>query len=574
MPVIADLPAMTFSSQSQEPAEVAGIRHLRAQTERASGTHLSFALTIADALLAIGFAGGLAGAISTLVAGGAAFLLAWLSLTAGCALLRGCAAMLLARTGAMAAGGVKLSMRRRLIDVTLRTNAPVHLRNGETGSLMALAVDEIEAVDSYVARYLPARKAATVVPILVLAAVAFASPVAAGILVATCVPFVVMMAMAGAASASESRRQFEALSRLSGLFADRLRALPVVLAFGAAPRETRRLAVAADEVAGRTVKVLRLAFLSSAVLEFFSALCVALVAVYAGFNLLGLLPFHVPEKLSLGAAFFALALAPEFYAPMRRLAAAYHDRRAALTASERLVAFEGSAPTSIEPHRAPPQPAAALGVRVRLDNVLVHYEGAALPAVCRLNLDVRPGRILALMGPSGSGKTSVLRMLLGLAPLTAGRVTIDDVDLREGGGLASQCVWIGQNPLILPGTIRHNLLLVAPNATAAELASVVTTAGLVPMLARRVGGLDGLLDPRGSGLSGGERRRIALARALLKPAPLWLLDEPTAHLDEHAEHEFIAAIARACAGRTVIIATHSERLAAIADEVVLLRAAA
>jgi ATP-binding cassette subfamily C protein CydD len=299
-------------------------------------------------------------------------------------------------------------------------------------------------------------------------------------------------------------------------------------------------------------------------------LCVALVAVYAGFNLLGLLPFHVSEKLGLGQAFFALALAPEFYGPMRRLAAAYHDRRAALTAAERLVAFEGSAPPFVQPRHDLPPPVSSPGVRVRLDNVQVRYEGACMPAVAGLNFDLPPGRILALMGPSGSGKTSVLRMLLGLAPLTAGRVTIDGVGLQECSDLASQCVWIGQSPLIVPGTIRENLLLVAPHATSAELAFVVAAAGLQALLIARAEGLDAVLDPRGSGLSGGERRRIALARALLKSAPLWLLDEPTAHLDEQAEREFISAIARACAGRTVIIATHSARLAAIADKVVRL----
>ena len=528
------------------------------------GIRVSSALLVADAAAAICFAGGLAGALQALVAHRP--LAGWLALAVAGAVLRGMLALLATRVGARSAESVRAGLRRRVVATALDRSAGVRGGDAATASLLNVAVDEVDAIDGYVARFLPARRAAAVAPLVVLAATAVASPISALVLVLTFVPFVALMAFTGMASAAQSQRQFAALARLSGLFVDRLRALPVVLAFRAEARETRRLADAAAEVARRTVAVLRVAFLSSAVLEFFSALSVALVAVYAGFNLLGLLPFHVPERLDLGRAFFVLALAPEFYAPMRRLAAAYHDRSAALAAAARIEAFEGTPRASA----APPSPACLRAPAIRFEGVAIRFEDEVRDVVAGLSFELRPGQTLALVGPSGSGKTSVLRLLLGMAPLAAGRVLIDGEPLEEQHGVAARAAWVGQTTLIVPGSLRHNLLLAAPGAEPHAIAEAVAGAGLGAVLLRRVGGLDAHLDERGGYLSGGERRRLALARALLKPASIWLLDEPTAHLDVDAEAALIITIARARAGRTTLIATHSERVAALADVVIRL----
>ena len=427
----------------------------------------------------------------------------------------------------------------------------------DSGVLAMHAVDAVEALDGYIARFLPARRAAAIAPMLVLAATAWASWVAAVILAATLLPFVAAMILAGGAAADESRRQFVALHRLSARFADRVRALPIVLAFRAETRETQAIATAAQDLAERTMRVLRVAFLSSAALEFFAALSVALVAVYCGFSLLGLLPFTAPETLTLGRAFFVLALAPEFYAPMRRLAAAYHDKQAAETAADALIPIA-------DPVQTKPL-AAAVAAPLTLRDVTIQYPGSDGPAVSNLSLRIEPGEMVALLGPSGSGKTSVLHLLLGLAPLSAGTVEASGAPLAS---LAGQASWAGQHPLLIAGTIRENLLLAHPQADDVALQRALVSAGLAPMLNHRPGGLDAVIDARGSGLSGGERRRIALARALLKPAPFLLLDEPTAHLDAAAEAGLIATIAVAARGRTTLIATHSPALAAIATRVV------
>ena len=525
---------------------------------------LSTGLLLADTLAGIGFAAGLAGAVVHVPAGITA-MLPWLLLLVGAGSARGLCAMHALRVGADGARTTKLALRRAVVAQLLgrMPGGPA-----TSGTLVATAVDEVEAVDGYVARFLPARHAAAIGPLLVLAATAVASPIAAGILVATLIPFIAAMILAGGAAAEESRRQFVALSRLSGLFADRIRALPILLAFGAEDRETGRLAQASQDVATRTMRVLRVAFLSSGSLEFFAALSVAMVAVYAGFNLLGLLPFPVPEKLDLAHAFFILALAPEFYLPMRRLAAAYHDRQAAQTAVERFPEsiFE-DAPNTVAPDvlRTPP--------RLCFDRVDIAYDATGA-AVRNFSLDVAAGQVVALVGPSGSGKSSLLHLLLGLAPLSAGRVFVDGAALGTEVALAPASAWVGQNPLIIAGTLRANIALAWPAATAQDIARAIRLAGLEPAVARRRHGIDSLIDARSGGLSGGEIRRVALARALLKPSALLLLDEPTANLDPDAEDALIATIRDACRGRTTLIATHSARLAAIADVVVHLEPAA
>ncbi|WP_420138401.1 thiol reductant ABC exporter subunit CydD [Sphingomonas sp.] len=516
-------------------------------------------LLLLDTVAAIGFAGGLAGCIAH-VGSGAGAMVCWAALVAACGPLRGVAAMMSARLGAGAAERVKRAVRQTVTAASLRR------RSGDpstSGAWMTAIVDEVDALDGYVARFLPARQAATLAPLIVLLATAIASPIAAAILLGTLVPFVAVMALAGGAAKQERDRQFVALARLSGRFADRLRAMPVILAFRQEEAEARLLGLAAEELARRTMRVLRVAFLSSGGLEFFAALSVALVAVYAGFNLLGLLPFPVPETLSLPRAFFVLALAPEFYAPMRRLAAAYHDRQAAESAAARLRAHKvpDKSPNTALPAQAP---------KIDFDDVTISYGPGEVPAIAHFSLTVASGETVALLGPSGSGKSSLLHLLLGLAPLSGGRVTIDGSGLSPDGGLSPSCAWAGQAPLIIPGTIRDNLLLARPSATPAAVGRAIRDVGLDPMLDRRAGGINAVLDERGSALSGGERRRIALARALLKDAPVLLLDEPTAHLDHASERGLVQAIRAACRGRTTLIATHSPLVASVADRIVRL----
>jgi ATP-binding cassette subfamily C protein CydD len=516
-------------------------------------------LAAADAAPAIAFALGLAMAVADLPRGLAA-MAPGLALMAIAALSRAIVGLAAQRAGAELARDVKRTVRRRVVEAAFLARPGDRPQVGEA---MTLVVEGVETLDGYFSRYAPARFAAMTAPFAILAAMALASPVAALIALAAFVPFIAAMALAGGAASHEARRQFEALSRLSGLFADRVRALPTILAFQAEEPTAEALARGSDELARRTLRVLRRAFLSTAALEFFAALSVALIAVYCGFNLLRLLPFPVPERLDLARAVFVLALAPELYAPLRRLAAAYHDRQAAEAAADRLMAAPDASPPAADTGLVD-GPAPAL----RFRNVRVTYPGADRPAVDAFDLEVRPGEIVALMGPTGSGKSTVLNLLLGLASATAGEVQVDGLPIDPQRGVASRAAWAGQAPVVVPGAVRDNIALGRPSATIREIAEAAARTGLDAA----PGGISRYIDERGGGLSGGERRRLALARALLRASPVLLLDEPTANLDARSEQEMLPVIQGAARGRTTLIATHSPAVAALADRVVRLAA--
>lgn len=504
-------------------------------------------LAVADVVPAVGFAAGLAWMVSGFSISLTAAL-PGLGLAVGSLLLRALLGQAAVTVGARMGQVVKGDARERLL-------ADLFGQGRRSTDRLTAVVEGVEALDGYFSRFAPLRLAAALSPLLIIAAAAVASPVAAGVLVFTLFPFICGMALAGTAAARESRRQFETLERLGGLFIDRVRALPAVLAFGAAPRTTAEIARTADELEKRTNRVLRIAFVSSGVLEFFSALAVALIAVYCGFNLLGLLPFPVPEQLTLAQAFFVLALAPEVYQPLRRLAAAYHDRQAA----------EAAAPSLKTPDvvaRVMPEPG-DLAPAIRFRDVAIRYEAGAAPMLEGFNLEVAPGETVALLGASGAGKSSLLHLLLGMAPLSAGEVEVGVARLTESGGFAGRIAWAGQAPVVVPGTLGQNIAVADPTACPGRLAMAARTAGLTADLDRPI-------DERGGGLSGGERRRLGLARAVLKRAPILLLDEPTANLDPAAEQAMLEVIRTAAQGRTTLIATHSEAVAALADKVVRL----
>ncbi|PVX29504.1 ABC transporter ATP-binding protein/permease [Sphingomonas pokkalii] len=497
-------------------------------------------------------------------------------------------------------------LRRSLVERLLGSGAAP-----SSGQSAVLAIDHVATIEGYETRFVPARMAAAAAPLVAIGIIACASLVAAGILLGTLLPFVFGMILAGTAARRASERQLEALGELSDLFVDRLRTLPILRHFAAEARIARQVSAATLEVANRTIAVLRVAFLSSAVLEFFSALAVALVAVYCGFSLLGLLPFPDPETLTLREAFFALAMAPEFYLPMRRLAAAYHDKQLGEAAREAIAAVP-ALPTPIA------APAMFAGVEAK--DLVIGWPGRTIGPV---SLSIGTRGLVALTGPTGSGKTSLLAAIAGqIAPsggslhLLAGEEMAAPVPLsarngpgvdtraqteppssqhkataealnperdqtppmipfparrgEAGASVTSPIAWAAQHPLILPGTLRDNLALAAPHATDATLLAAIERVGLGPMLARRGATLGLPLDHRGSGLSGGERRRLGLARALLADRPLLLADEPTADLDDASAAAITALLRTIAAERAVIVATHDPRLIAAADAEVTL----
>ncbi|MFA6032306.1 MAG: thiol reductant ABC exporter subunit CydD [Myxococcota bacterium] len=518
-----------------------------------------FLLWLLDGALAIAVAAALALAVGSLAGdrtGGET--MPALALLIGAGLCRAGVQVVATTAGQRDAARAKQSWRVRVFGAVLRAPAGSRAMLGEQ---TADATDRIEDLDGYYARFRPLRLAAVTTPLMVAGAAAMASWVAAMILLVTLVPFAIGMALAGTAAARAAAQQLDALSKLSGLFIDRVRALPIILGFGAQDRIVRQLSGATQEVARRTIAVLRVAFLSSAVMEFFAALSVALVAVYCGFSLLRLLPFPAPETLTLGRALFVLVLAPEFYLPMRRMAAAYHDKQIGGAAMERLSRLtppiDADTPDVSKLDHPP---------RLQFSAVEIDYGDRRIGP---FTLDVPAGKLTVLSGPSGVGKSSLLNALLGLASVSAGEVLIDGTPLTQTW-LQGQVSWAGQATTLLPGTLRDNIRLSCADAGDADVERAASMAGLATLISGRSAGLETPIDPHGSGLSGGERRRIGIARAVLRNAPLWLLDEPTADLDAASAAELIALISRVAKGRTILLVTHDPAVAALADHHVVI----
>ncbi|OYY72097.1 ABC transporter ATP-binding protein/permease [Sphingomonas sp. 28-63-12] len=498
---------------------------------------LAWLVDLAGAAL---FAWGIADAISGLATGRAVPISALAAMVAG-GLVRAAAVQLVHALAIRGAQSTSAALRDTLLGRLLGARLPAAPLIGQAA---VLAIDHPLTIEQYEARFVPARMAAAAAPLVVLVIVALASWVAAGILMATLIPFVGGMILTGSLARAAAERQLVALGQLSGLFVDRVRTLPIIRHFGADDRIARQVEAATRDVADRTIAVLRAAFLSSAVMEFFAALSVALVAVYCGFSLLKLLPFPAPETLTLREAFFALAMAPEFYLPMRRLAAAYHEKQ-----------LGEAAMAEVQPilDAEPPLASAARFGGASARRVTIPWPGRRIGPI---DLEIGPSGMVALTGATGSGKTSMLAVIAGQIMPSGGSVTA-----IAPGDIA----WAAQRPLILPGSLRDNLALARADAADADILRVAARVGLMPLLADRPEGLDLPLDHRGSGLSGGERRRIGLARALLSGRPLLLCDEPTADLDADSADGIIALLADLAQDRAVIVATHDSRLIAVAD---------
>ncbi len=464
---------------------------------------------------------------------------------------------LLASATQAAAGDVadaaRLALRERVYR-RLLARGPLWLRQQRTGELGELMLTHADAIENYYGGYQPVRIEVVVVPLLILLAVAWTDWVVALILLFTAplVPFFMMLVGWGAEAAG--RAQLGELARMSGHFADRIKGLGLLRLYGRGEAELDGVAAAAEGVRERTMKVLRIAFLSSTVLEFFASVSVAMVALYLGLSYLGLMSLHA-QVPTLGVGMFCLLLAPEFYAPLRRLAAHYHDRANALAAAaevERLLgelppatdagdarAAVPRAPELLEQH-APP---------VVVRDLVLRPVGAQHDVIQQLSFQIQAGQRLALVGPSGSGKSTLLEALAGWLPPQSGSIVLrPDMDVG----------YAGQRPYLFHGSIADNLRLADPGATDAHLRAVAEAAQVMRFAAGLPKGLDTVIGERGFGLSGGEARRIGLARLLLRDPHLLLLDEPTAFLDADTEADLLRTLAAFARGRCVVIATHSE----------------
>ncbi|MCS6239617.1 heme ABC transporter permease/ATP-binding protein CydD [Shewanella baltica] len=457
-------------------------------------------------------------------------------------------------------------IRAAVID-KLTKLGPAFIKGKPAGSWASIVLEQVEDLQDFYARYLQQISLAGFIPVLILAAV-FPINWAAGLILLLTAPLIPMfMILVGMGAADANRKNFSALARLSGHFMDRLKGLSTLKLFHRGDAELKVIATASEEFRSRTMSVLRMAFLSSAVLEFFAAVSIAVLAVYFGFSYLGHLDFGyygahanissstVPQivgiPFSLFTGLFILILAPEFYQPLRDMGTHYHAKAQAVGAAEALI-------TLLE-H---PEPEFVGQVRINsietlsADNLEVFsVDGTRL--LGPLSFELKDNQRLALVGPSGAGKTSLLNALLGFLPYK-GHLLINGHELSalDLAHWRQHLAWLGQEPQLFHGTVRDNVALADPTLPDDTLWHLLAEANISDFVKAQPLGLDAPVGEQSSGLSVGQAQRIALARALGQKASLFVLDEPTASLDSQSEQAVSSALNRAMAGKMCIMVTH------------------
>uniref|UniRef100_UPI000D3AB412 thiol reductant ABC exporter subunit CydD n=1 Tax=unclassified Variovorax TaxID=663243 RepID=UPI000D3AB412 len=470
----------------------------------------------------------------------------------------------------------QLTALRAQTTAALAGASPLDRARAPSGLAASVLAEQAEALVPYLVRYQPARWRATVVPPVILCVVAAFSWVAALVLLVAAPLIPIFMAIVGWRAKAASEAQMVELGGMNAFLLDRLRGLATLRALDAVDATARRLGDAAQSLRVRTMAVLRIAFLSSAVLELFSALGVAMVAAYVGFHLLGTLGFGTwGRPLSLGQGLFVLLLAPAFFEPLRELSAVWHDRaagEAALQSLDRLQRGTLPLPGANAALTRPAAGAAGTAPALAVHDLHFAWPGEAQEVIDGFELRVAPGEHVALMGASGAGKTALLSLIAGLLPASRGEIAIGGVTLTDHtvAALRRRIGWMGQAPHVFAGSVAANVALGRAQVDAPQVAAAMRFAALGGVAQAHPGTA---LGEGGHGLSGGEAVRLALARiAVHAHADLLLVDEPTAHLDTDTAARVADALVRLARGKTLVVATHDPVLAARMHRVVCLDA--
>lgn len=458
---------------------------------------------------------------------------------------------------------LRLQVRSAVLD-KLSKLGPAFTKSKPAGGWASIVLEQVEDLHDFYARYLPQMLLAGFVPATILAVVFPLSWVAGLILLGTAPLIPLFMILVGMGAASAHRRNFSALEKMSGHFMDRLKGLSTLKLFNRGDAECKEIEAASESFRERTMSVLRIAFLSSAVLEFFAAISIALLAIYFGFGFLGHLDFsRFDPGVSLFTGLFVLILAPEYYQPLRDLGAHYHAKAKAVGAAEALMALldyelEAGVQTAVSAGESGSGKSINRedGIEiVARDFMVTSHGGAALAGPLSFHLE--KGEHMAVVGPSGAGKTSLINGLLGFLPYQ-GALQINGVALNELSlsRWRSLLAWLGQEPQLFHGTVRDNVAMANPDMDDETVRSLLAKANVLDFVDRQPLGLDHGVGEQMSGVSVGVAQRIALARALGQDAPLFLLDEPTASLDRISERDVLAALHKEMAGASCIMVTH------------------
>jgi thiol reductant ABC exporter CydD subunit len=444
---------------------------------------------------------------------------------------------------------VKSELRMRLLQQVVRLG-PRWLTGERSSELTTLATRGIDTLDDYFSRYLPQLVLVCFVPLVVAGRMFAADWLSATIVVVTLPLIPIFMILVGLTTKQLMSRQWASLQLLTHHFLDVLAGLGTLKAFGRSSAQAATIERLADKQRKATLSSLRIAFLSSLVLELLATLSVALVAVSVGLRL-------VDGRLDLRTALLVLILAPEAYLPLRLLGAHYHASAEGLSAAEQVF--------TVLDHQVPEtgRGCADAGQTIEIEEIVVAAAERDGPSIDGLSLTIPAGQVTGIVGPSGCGKSTLLAALLGFAELECGRIVVGGNDLATADldEWRSQIGWLSQDPTLFTGTVFENIRLGRPYADDHAVRQAAHDARVDVPLEKTIG-------ERGNGLSAGQRRRIALARALLLDAPLLLLDEPTEGVDPDTEHALLSTLPAAFAGRTVVLVTHRAALLSLCDTVI------
>ena len=501
----------------------------------------------------------------------------WLLALLGVVLLRAGLAWMRETIALRAGSKIKERLRQRLFS-HLVALGPAYARRERTGELAGTLIDGVELVEPYFSQYLPNLALAIAVPLAILACV-FPLDWVSGLVFLLTGPLIpIFMVLIGKAAELETRRQWEALSRLSAHFLDVLQGLTTLKLLGRSRAQVEAVAETSERYRRTTMKVLRVAFLSAFVLELMATMGVAVVAVEVGLRLIyGALAFE--------SAFFVLILAPEFYLPLRALGASFHAGVGGLGAAQRIYSILAAEVSPMQASVGASSPAARalaltaanagapalLPAAVRFEDVYCAY-GGERPALRGVSFALEVGQVVALVGPSGAGKSTVVFLLLRFQEPDRGLITVGGTPLSAiaPSEWRRQVAWVPQNPYLFRGTVAENIRLARPEASHDEVVRAARLANADGFIQALPNGYETPVGERGIRLSGGQAQRLALARAFLKDAPLLVLDEPTASLDPEAAAAIDDAIERLLRGRSVLLIAHRLSSAAAADRVVVL----
>ncbi len=472
------------------------------------------------------------------------------------------------RAGFECASGVRVSVRERLV-ARLRERGPTALASEHRGELANTIMDGVEAIEGYYARYLPQRAISAILPLLILAVAYPLDWISGLIFTGTAVFIPVLMTLIGMEARVRNQQQWKKLSQMSSHFLDALSGIATLKAFGAAKREADVIARISDEHRRATLGVVKIAFVSSLMLELITTVSIALVAVTAGFRLLaGQLDFH--------RAYFILLVAPEFYQPLRAMGLHYHARMSAAAAAERIVELLEADQPAEDRSDARNRGAARATGGLELSDIAFTYPGTAAEKPRRVfsntSFTVSPGEKAALFGESGAGKSTLLALLLRFIEPDSGSIHLGGREIATFGieQWLAAISWLPQRPTLFAGTVAENIRLGRPAAGDGEVRTAARRAFANEFIERLPQKFETRVGEGGQGLSGGQVQRLALARLFLRDSPLLLLDEPSAHLDAESEELVHCGITELTRDRMLIVVTHRPSTIRLVDKIIVI----